>query len=94
MHAPMNSSAKTVVFDSSWTQSIAMVGVSAMNTRLKLLATLKMKRKTFDELKAAKILISSFYLSSVSSTMNLTLSLESSVMVTEGWLANGIATLL
>lgn len=36
----MNSSAKTVVFDSSWTQSIAIVGVSAMKTLRKLFATL------------------------------------------------------
>lgn len=41
---PINSSAKTVVFDSSCTQSIAIVGVSAIKTLLKLFATLKMDR--------------------------------------------------
>lgn len=84
----INSSARTVVLDSSCTQSIAIVGVSAMKTLLKLFATLKLyKANNNKPRKSMKIKI---YLSSVSSTTNFTLSLESSVIDTCGWLAKGM----
>jgi hypothetical protein len=87
--SPMNSSANTVVFDSSCTQSMAIVGVSAMKTLLRLLATLNREIENQNNNRRNQVFCG-FYLSSVSSTMNFTLSLDSSVIVTCGWLANGI----